>query len=125
MKKTRAIFPFLLSLLLMFTMGITAFAADDALPPDMLDATESQVESLEEAIPMDGDIASDEELESVIDITPADKEETAPSAAAEDKEVQQTNEETRSSNAPYLIGAVIAVAAFIGVAIFCKFKGNR
>lgn len=30
-----------------------------------------------------------------------------------------------SGNGPYFLGAGIAVLVFIGVAIFCKFKGNQ
>lgn len=37
----------------------------------------------------------------------------------------ETAEPLAASNGPYFLGAGIAVLVLIGVAVFCKFKGER
>lgn len=120
MKKIKSIFPFMLALVLMLSIGVTAFA-DESAPQYLPD---TQVLSMEEdaaADPIPG-ISTEEELPAIIDITPADSvEDEADEPAAAEEQPQSE----KSSNTPYLVGAVLAVVLFIGVAVFCKFKGNR
>jgi len=120
MKKLRAIFPFMLALVLMFSIGVTAFADE----PAAMDIPANPVQSLEEdaaADPIPG-VITEEELPAVVDITPADP---VDEAVAEPAAAVEQPQPAKSSNTPYLVGAVLAVALFIGVAVFCKFKGNR
>lgn len=120
MKKIKSIFPFMLALVLLFSIGVTAFA-DELIPQDL---PNTQVQSMEEDAAADliPGISTEEELPTIIDITPSDsvEDETDEPAVAEEQPQPQKN-----SNTPYLVGAVLAVVLFIGVAVFCKFKGNR
>jgi|GEM_PF-5728236 len=119
MKKLRAIFPFMMALVLMFSIGVTAFADEP-----VQNLPENPVQSMAEdaaADPIPG-VITEEELPADVDITPADP---VDEAVAEPAAAEEQPQPAKSSNTPYLVGAVLAVALFIGVAVFCKFKGNR
>ena len=43
----------------------------------------------------------------------------------ESEEMVAIPQSSVNTNSPFFVGAGIALATFIGVAIFCKFKGNK
>jgi len=81
-----------LTITLLFALGISVYASADA----------------------GGEIALPQENSEAY--YPAVEEESAAVAAPT---------QTRSSNAPFFIGALLAVIMFAGVALYCKAKGNR
>lgn len=123
MKTIKSVFSLLLTIALVFTIGTVAFASSEsAAPPESQMVTEDAVSET-----YDGYAA--EPLESVIDITPPDEEDnTQPGDIADIQQPEAADEmapQSSGSNTPYLVGAVLALALFVGVALFCKFKGNR
>ena len=110
----------LCTLMLVCTISVTAFAEVPSQP-----ISDNQTEISQEFQP------STDPIPQIVDITPEYTEESELPAEEADEQSETTQEDPaespekpKSSNTPYFIGAVIAVVVFIGVALYCKFKGN-
>lgn len=121
MKTAKSILSLVLCIVLMFSIGIVAFADTPAAPEVNASQAQTQIEAAEST---DSGESVQGELPTVIDMTP-DDEDVAASPDVQQAEQQEQPAAEKSSNTPYLVGAVLAVILFIGVAVFCKFKGNR
>ena len=115
MKNRTELLSLLLTLLLIFTAGISVYAspAPDTNGQAASEAIISQLPTTDNS--------------DVRDDSPAQPEEDAIETPAEENESETVTASTspKSSNTPFFIGAVIAVILFIGVAMYCKFNGNK
>lgn len=115
MKKIKQWMVLMLALVTLCCAGVTAYA--ETLP-------EIGIISISDAISSkDAEEASSEmePLPEVRELIPG----TPKPAAGQENPTDTPQAPTRGSNTPYFVGAGIAVIVFIGVAAFCKFKGNR
>ena len=113
MKRMKSLFTLMLAVLMLCCTGMTAFAqtaADPYAPPV------AGGESMSEDVVLDP-------LAEMQNISPDMPEITE--ASEQDLSAAGQQEAERDSNIPYFIGAGIAVLVFIGVAVFCKYKGNN
>lgn len=101
-------------LLLAITLPVGAVEIADALQVNQTTQTENAERSYTN-LPQSGQ-------ESIDTGEPVSVEKTA-SAAEGGTQEKMIN--AQNSNAPFFTGAIIAVLAFIGVAVFCKIKGNK
>lgn len=120
MKRMKSLFALMLAIMMLCCTGVTAFAqaaADASAPPVSIDASSGSEEQ-------EADRVLDP-LAKAQNITPDMLEESAALEQEQDKAAAGQQEPERDSNIPYFIGAGIAVLVFIGVAVFCKYKGTN
>ena len=114
MKPMKSLLVLMLAVLMLCCTGVVAFAqtsAETSVPPIVIGEEQTEDPVLDP-------------LAEAQNITPDMLDESAAPEQDQDTAAAEQRPE-RDSNIPYFIGAGIAVLVFIGVAVFCKYKGNN
>ena len=116
MKKTKKLVVLILALVTICCIGVTAYA--ETASTEDIAASDSTFSQDLDSMPLDSEL---EPLPEVREVTP----DTLEIPVEEETPAVLEGGLKQSNTLPYFVGAGIAVIVFIGVAVFCKFKGNR
>lgn len=119
MKRMKSLLVLMLAVLMLCCTGMVAFA--QTLEDSSVPSVSADIAPESEGQETDGVL---DPLAKAQNITP-DMLEESTSPEQESDSVAAEQQPERDSNIPYFIGAGIAVLVFIGVAVFCKYKGNN
>ena len=109
MKIKTKLLSMILTILLIFSIGMPVYASSSLENDSYL----AEISESASAHTYDIDAASEEHLKG-FDLENQENENNTQGEAS-----------SQGSNAPFFIGAIISVLLFIGVALYCKFNGNK